>query len=158
VVAATMLLMAYHLSSSHADSASVGQNAAELYDAFKAGDIDKAKALAATFSPKIQKAKAKAGGKLPGEDTQLMVFFASDKVGGCAVERELGELQDQKDKLSAAQFDRLAELGHKIEVIAGAAKVFPPPEDAKGKKDWEGFVADFGKAAQGLTAAAGAKN
>jgi hypothetical protein len=158
VVASALLLMAYSIDGDHADSASVRQNAAELYDAVVAGNFDKAKALAGTFAPTIQKRKEKlTDDKFRGDYGKLMVFFAPERIGGFSVEKELGDLAEQKDKLSPAQFERLAELGHKMGAIVVAGRV-APPDAAKGKKDWPDLVAEFGQAVTGLTAAAEAKN
>jgi hypothetical protein len=158
VLAAALLLQAYALNSSHADKVSVAQNAGALFDAFTAGDLDKTKTLAATFFPKIAKSTEKPGDdKFRGKYGQLMVFFSSKIIGGFGVERELGELEDQKEKFAAEQFARLAEIGQKSSLIASVGKVVPP-DAAKGKQDWPGFVGDFDEAAQALTAAATAKN
>jgi hypothetical protein len=158
LLAAAMLLEAYGLNSNHPDRASVTLHAAQLYDAFKAGDLDKAKSLTAAFYPKIQKSKdTPKDVKVHGEYGKLMVFFATDRIGGFGVEKELDDLTDQKDKFTPAQFDRLTELGHKMTSIAAVGNALPP-KSAVGKKNWSGFVGDFGKAAQELATAAAAKN
>jgi hypothetical protein len=157
VVASALLLQAYALNSSHADKVGVGQIAGALFDAFTAGDVDKSKTLAATFYPKIAKSKDKVDDKFRGKYGQLMVFFSSKVIGGFGVEKELGDMEDQKEKLSPEQFDRLAEIGNKSAVIASVGKLVPP-DAAKGKQDWAGFVSDFSDTAQALTAAAVARN
>jgi hypothetical protein len=157
VVASTLLLQAYALNSSHADKGSVGRNAGALFDAFTAGDVEKSKTLAALFYPKIGKGMDKGDDKFRGKYGQLMVFFSSPIIGGFGVEKELGDLEDQKEKLSPAQFDRLAEIGTKSTLIASVGKLVPP-DAAKGKADWAGLVNNFSAAAQALSTAAAAKN
>jgi Cytochrome C' len=157
-MASTMMLMAYAANSAYPDKASVGDNAAELYDALAGGDVDKAKSLAAMFYPKIEKRKDRlADGKLRGKCSQIMGFFASPIIGGLGAEKELGEAEEQKENLSPAQFERLTELGTKISAIAAVARLLPPDE-AKGQQDWNQFADSFSKAALGLTSTAQAKN
>jgi hypothetical protein len=160
IVGSAAFLVAYAANSAHPDKLSVNDNAMAFYTAFKAGELDKAKALAATFYPKIQprKDKLKDAGKI--KLVELMYLFASERIGGFGVEKELDDLEEQKEKISGAQFDRLTELGQKIAIIAAMAPEYPPEFDKvkKTEKNWQRFTGEFSGAAAALTKAAQAKN
>lgn len=158
VLVSAVLLEAYAANTNHPDRLSVATHAAQLHDAVAAGKLDKAKGLAALFFPKIELVKGKAGAEKPhGTYAQLMVFFASDRLGGFNGEKELNDLQELKDKLTDKQFDQLTELAFKSAAIASMAKVLPP-ENARGKKDWQEFADEFVRATGELVQAGQVKS
>ncbi|HYV34716.1 MAG TPA: cytochrome c [Gemmataceae bacterium] len=160
IQASASLIIAYSGNSTNPATAHSRPLAEHLLWRVEEGDWQTAKGYAAKLDPLPTKKVIYDGAQFKTDVVHLMYFFASEKVGGFGVEMELGNYDDQKDKISDAQFTRLTELGYKMAVIAKDAERFGPEKDkgAATKKNWNAFATDMRETSLSLATAATAKN
>jgi hypothetical protein len=146
--------------SNHADRDKARNNAKALFQLVVDGDFAGAQKMASTLYPKILAVEIAVKQGPSKGIAPFMYLFASERVGGFGVEQELGDLEESKDKLKDAQFERLTDLSYKIAVIGKAADHFPPAKDEgdRTKAKWQAFTAELRQGALGLATAAADKN
>lgn len=126
------------------------------------GKAQEAAALAAKLSPAAKGGKAAPVALEKQLDFEnVMHQFASPRVGGFGWEKELGDLAESKEALTAAQLQHLALLGHKIAMIGHVADAYADEKNEGGtktKKNWLTFAEQFRHAALAVAESAKAKN
>ncbi len=97
--------------------------------------------------------------QLPFED--VMHQFSGTGLGGFGLEKELGDLREDRGALTAEQLERVMLLGNKLALIARVADAYAA-ERAEGgmktKENWLRLSANFRKASLDLARAARAKD
>jgi hypothetical protein len=97
--------------------------------------------------------------QLPFED--VMHQFSGTGLGGFGLEKELEELREGKDALTAEQLQRVTLLGYKLAQIARVADAYADERAEGGKKtkdNWLRFSAQFRKTSLDLAQAARARD
>jgi hypothetical protein len=135
-------------------------NVAKLAEQGKAAE---AAALVAKLSP-----VGRAGGKAEPvalnkelDHENLMHQFSSERVGGYGIEKELGDMVEEKQALTPAQMERLELLAWKIAMIGQVGDSYADEKDEGGEKtkaNWLMFEQHFREAALGMAAAAKGRN
>src|SRR5207302_700614 len=85
---------------------------------------------------------AKMGEPLPKAVSfeDLMHQFSSERVGGFGIEKELGDLAEEKS-LTPAQVDRAGTLGFKLAVVGHVTQGFQDGKNEGGMKNIKNWVA-----------------
>jgi hypothetical protein len=92
----------------------------------------------------------------------LMHQFATERTGGFGIDKELGELAEEKT-LTPKQVERLGSLGYRLAVVATLAPAYAESQedkDYKGRtvKNWVAFTGEFRTAALEMAAAGRSKS
>jgi hypothetical protein len=144
--------------------ATLRDTAVSLLKAVKGGDEKAATALAAKLTP-----TPKADGAVKLEPLALdklvefedvMHQFSSERVGGYGLEKELGELAEEKE-LTPAHMERIAVLGYRLAMIGHASDAFSADKNEGGKKtikNWQAHTANFRKVTVAMAEVAKTKN
>jgi hypothetical protein len=93
---------------------------------------------------------------------EMMHQFSSERVGGFGIEKEIGDLSEEKN-LTPAQLERAGSLGYRMAAVAHASKSFTEDREDNSKpgrtlKNWMLFSDNFRQASLELAAVARSKN
>src|SRR5205823_3398353 len=113
-----------------------------INDLAEKGKVTEAAALAAKLAPDLKgKGEAEPVALEKQIDLETVMHqFSSERVGGYGIEKELGDLRESKDALTAEQMENLALLAYKIGMIAHVAEAHADLRNEGGQKTKENWL------------------